>query len=226
MTNLRTTLLSGLAALAVSAPAAVAADYLPVGPQLNVAVSTVTSGGWQLCYSAPMSTFLGYIAQSALSACTGSNIMLAGRVTGSSTLLVLAQAPKADVFFDTGYNTGVTHQANGSEWYNANIYSWGFAPAGATVNKDPCDITAGSGRMCINTNNNNGGYRINDLVRLNSSDGYEKLVYSFVGGSSESGEGSGGGGGAVPEPGSWALMIAGFGFAGTILRRRPKAHQA
>ncbi len=31
------------------------------------------------------------------------------------------------------------------------------------------------------------------------------------------------GGGAVPEPATWALMIAGFGLAGTILRRRRMA---
>lgn len=30
-------------------------------------------------------------------------------------------------------------------------------------------------------------------------------------------------GAAVPEPASWALMIAGFGLAGTALRRRPAA---
>jgi membrane-associated phospholipid phosphatase len=29
---------------------------------------------------------------------------------------------------------------------------------------------------------------------------------------------------AVPEPVSWALMITGFGFAGLMLRRRPRAH--
>lgn len=217
MSRLKTTLLSGLAALGLSAPAAVAANYLPVGPQLNVSLNTVTTGGWQQCYSAPMSTFLGFDAEGSLPNCTGSSIMLAGRVTGSNTLLVLAQAPRADVFYNTGYNTGVTHEANGTAWYNAPMAGWGFAPAGSTVNKDPCDITPGAGRMCVSTSNGNGGYRINDFIRLNSSDGYEKLVFTFVGGGTWTE-----GGGAVPEPSTWALMIGGFCLAGATLRRRAR----
>ena len=31
------------------------------------------------------------------------------------------------------------------------------------------------------------------------------------------------GGGAIPEPGTWALMIGGFGLAGAALRRRQAA---
>lgn len=49
-----------LAALAVipTLPAA-AAIYLPADPQLNVALSSITGGGWTQCYAAPMATFLG-----------------------------------------------------------------------------------------------------------------------------------------------------------------------
>jgi hypothetical protein len=36
-------------AAALAASPAAAATYLPVGPQLNVAVGTVTGGGWSLC---------------------------------------------------------------------------------------------------------------------------------------------------------------------------------
>jgi hypothetical protein len=32
------------------------------------------------------------------------------------------------------------------------------------------------------------------------------------------------GGGGIPEPTSWALMLAGFGLAGAALRRRPACH--
>ena len=35
--------------------------------------------------------------------------------------------------------------------------------------------------------------------------------------------GGGGGGGAVPEPASWAMMIAGFGLIGAAMRRRVMA---
>lgn len=36
-------------------------------------------------------------------------------------------------------------------------------------------------------------------------------------------DGGGGGGGPIPEPGTWALMILGFGGAGAMLRRRRTA---
>jgi uncharacterized repeat protein (TIGR03803 family) len=37
------------------------------------------------------------------------------------------------------------------------------------------------------------------------------------------GGGGGGGGGAVPEPASWAMLIAGFGLSGAAMRRRRRA---
>lgn len=193
-----------------AAGAASAATYLPFGPQTNVALSTVTGGGWSLCYSAPMSTFLGADAQAAASAagCNGDRIMLAGRETGSQTLLALAQAEFADVFFDTGANNSVTHLANGTEWYNANEFSWGFAPGGQSVAKNQCDTNNGSGRICLHTVSSFGGYRINNIQGLNGSNAYEKLIFTTNNVA------------VVPEPGAWALMIVGFGAAGAALRRR------
>ncbi|MBC7495944.1 MAG: PEP-CTERM sorting domain-containing protein [Sphingomonadaceae bacterium] len=142
-----------------------------------------------------------------MSACTGSNLLLAGRATGSSTLLVLAQALKSDVLFDTGNNTGATHSANGTEWYNHDNFSLGFVDPAHTVNKSICDVgTTGGLRLCIHTITSTGGFRINDITNLNVSTAYEKLAFTSNG--------------AVPEPAAWALMIAGFGLVGASLRRR------
>jgi hypothetical protein len=200
-----------LAAALMAAPA-VAADYLPTGPQLGVALATVTGGGWSLCYSATMATPFGNDA-SALAGCTGDRLMLAGRETGSDTLLVLAQAAAADVLFDTGTSDNTTtHLANGTEWYYAPTWSWGFAPAGESVFKTQCDINGGDGRICIHTFDFVGGYRINGIQGLNSSTDYEKLVFSFDGG------------GVIPEPATWAMMIAGFGLVGAAARRRRLAN--
>jgi hypothetical protein len=196
------------AAAALFASTGASATYLPVGPQTNVALSTVTGGGWSLCYSAPMSTFLGTSASSALSACTGDLIMLAGRETGSGTLLALAETTKVDAFFNTGINANATHLSNGTEWYNADNFSWGFAPGGQTVSKNQCDTVSGSGRICLHTIASFGGYRINDILALNNSNAYEKLVFSASSAP------------AVPEPATWALMLTGFGLAGVALRRR------
>jgi hypothetical protein len=196
-------------ALAGMAAPAFATDYLPFGPQENVALATVLGGGWSLCYSAPMSTFLGASASDALGACGTGKIMLAGRETGSDTLITLAEADYADVFFNTGQNSNVTHNANGAEWYNADNFSWGFAPGGQGVTKGECDVAEGVGRICLHTVGGAGGYRIDNNLGLNGSNNFEKLVFAFNGTS-----------GAVPEPATWALMIGGFGMAGAALRRR------
>ena len=46
------------------------------------------------------------------------------------------------------------------------------------------------------------------------------VLLSLPGATGGQGPGSGPGVGAVPEPASWAMMIAGFGLTGTMMRRR------
>jgi hypothetical protein len=201
-------------AAALAASPAAAATYLPVGPQLNVALATVTGGGWTQCYSASMATIFGASAATTLAGCSGDRLLVAGRETGSGTLLVLAQALKTDVLFNTGAaNNGITNIANGTGWYNADNWSFGFVPAGETPNKNECDTASGIGRLCIHTLTFTGGYRINDIQGLNSSTDYEKLVFTSSGA-------------VVPEPASWAMLIAGFGLVGAVARRRRAATAA
>ncbi|MBL8771604.1 MAG: PEP-CTERM sorting domain-containing protein [Phenylobacterium sp.] len=208
------------AGLAAISSAAQAADYLPFGVQNNVNESTVLGGGWSECYSEAYGAN-GTSISSILSGCSaGSRLMLAGRATGSDTLLVLAQAATSDVTFNTGGSNN-THNANGVEWYFSNNYSWGFAPGGSSVSLNSCDIqdstSFGTGptvnqRLCWHTGGGamNGGWRIGAIDFLNSSSDYEKVIFTYTGD----------GGGAVPEPATWALMIGGFGLAGASLRRR------
>jgi len=112
--------------------------FLPVGPQTNVPVATVTGGGWTECfknfYAVPLD------ADTVLSDCPGSLLMLSCRETNSPTLTLLAQGNRSDVTFDTGDNSNVTHIANGVGWYFFNIGntskdSWGFVRAGDSVQK-------------------------------------------------------------------------------------------
>lgn len=195
------------ALLAATALPAAAATYLPFGPQQNVAISTVTGGGWSLCYAAGMGTAFGNDA-SALSNCTGDRIMLAGRQTGSANLLVLAQTTTVAALTNTGAaNNGVTTTSDGSEWYYADRWSWGFAELGGSVSKDECDTNSGAARICIHTFDFVGGYRIGN-ISTNDSQAYEKLVFTNS---------------AVPEPATWAMLIVGFGLVGTAARRRALA---
>ena len=198
---------------AVAAPAN-AASYLPTGPQTNVAVSTVTGGGWSLCLSESYGTY-GTSISSTLAGCTGSRLMLAGRETGSSTLLLLAQAATADVIFDTGTGGNSTHNANGTDWYFSNGWSWGFAPQGVGVFRTSCDASgvfnsnsAGAAeRLCWHTGGGalQGGWRVGTNTFLNNSSNFERQIYSFNG---------------VPEASTWVMLIAGFGMVGGAARRR------
>jgi hypothetical protein len=199
-----------LGALALIAAPAAAADYLPVGPQQNVSIGTVTGGGWSLCYSATMGTIFGSSAATTLANCTGDRVMMAGRATGSDTLLVLAQTTFDDAFANTGAaDNGIFTNSNGADWFYADNWSWGFKTPGTSYTKFECDPSPPGGSMCIHTLSFVGGYNINEIGGLNSSSDYEKLVFTYNGD-----------GGAVPEPAAWALMIAGFGLVGAAARRQ------
>jgi hypothetical protein len=179
--------------------------YNPVGPQTNVALATVIGGGWTQCYAATMSVAIGNAGESVLNACAGDLLMMAGRLTGSSTFLVLAEAPRADTIFETG-NTSNTHLANGSNWWYSDFWSWGFTAAGDTVSNGSCDTSSSPTSMCLHTVDFTGGYRINDIISLNQSVDYEKVF--FVASNTA----------AVPEPAS--LLLLGSGIAGLAARLR------
>jgi hypothetical protein len=199
---------SGL--IAISTPAA-AADYLPVGPQSNVPISTVTGGGWTLCYQSTFATPFGTSASTTLAGCGGDLLLLAGRATGSDTLLELAYASKADALFDTGAaDNDIFHNANGSDWFYADNWSWGFKTPGTDFTKNQCDTTPPNGNVCLHTFDWVGGYSINTTGGLNGSNAYERLVFTAFSG------------GAVPEPSTWAMMLLGFGGIGFAMRRRRK----
>ena len=202
------TVLLGAAALGVPAVAS-AASYLPTGPQTNVNIATVLGGGWSLCYSATMGASFGGSASTTLAGCNGSRLLLAGRETGSSNLLALAQTTKVDALFDTGAgDNNVFHTSEGSDWFYADNYSWGFKPVGVPFSKNQCSFSPPNGSMCIHTINGVGGFSINTITGLNGSQAYEKLVFTSNGM------------GAVPEPSTWALLILGFGAVGAGMRGR------
>jgi hypothetical protein len=169
-----------LLAAALAAPAAPAmAAYLPVGPQKDVNIATVTGGGWTLCYSATMGTPFGNSASTTLAACTGDRLLLAGRETGSDNLLVLAQTIKADALAPTGdADNGIFTTSNGADWFYNDLWSWGFKPIGVGFSKFQCAFSPPDSSMCVHTFDFVGGFSINTIDSLNDSTLYEKLVFT------------------------------------------------
>lgn len=162
------------------APPDAAPTYFPSGPQVNVPTATVTGGGWTPCYTDTYQTDLEAALPDLLASCTGESLMLAARPAGSDTIALLAAASRTDVLTDTGAdNTDTTHTANGTAWYFNQHWSWGFAPAGESVDKSECDVTDGDLRMCWHTVNGAGGYRVGNHFTF--GDDYERIVYQAAG---------------------------------------------
>ena len=156
-----------------------AQTYLPVGPQTNVPEDTVTGGGWTECYRDFYSNELD--ADTVLSSCRGSRLMLSCRPTGSATLALLAQADRSDVIFDTGDNFDVLNVANGVGWYfnDTSVHSWGFVREGDSVHKVTCDDdTSGANdeRLCWHLGDA-GGFRCGATEGIDS-DSFERIVYT------------------------------------------------
>jgi hypothetical protein len=195
-------------ALLAGSTASAAPVYLPNGPQANVTITTVTAGGWTQCYQDFMGVFIGNAAQSVLNACQGDYLLMAGRETGSNTLLALAATTRPDTIIDTG-NTSITHISNGSKWWFSDDWSWGFASVSDTVNNNECNIANSAPvSMCLHTVNGAGGYRINNITNLNNSTAYEKVF--FVANDVDNG---------VPAPGVIAMLALGFLGIATTRRR-------
>lgn len=159
--------------------------YTFSGVAQNVPIASLV--GWTQCYLDLYGNG-GASLDSIQTQCTGSQLMLACRAKGSSTLQLAAYAPRADVLFDTG-SGDTPHNANGVGWYFNNAISWGFAPQGDAIARDTCDTqdsSIGSGgvdgdkRLCWHTFSNmlDGGWRCGKNDLLNASNQYERLIFS------------------------------------------------
>lgn len=146
-------------------------------PFLNVPQAIVEANGWSVCFSEEFDRGVTAISD-ILATCSGTDLMLACRETGSLDFVLAAYAPRADVAFDTGTDETTTHAANGTEWYFNEDRSWGFAQGGDTVTKRSCD-TGGTNdeyRMCMHTNSGNliAGWRCGESTGIGA--GWERVI--------------------------------------------------
>lgn len=210
--------------------AAQAATYNPIGVQNDISYAEVINGGWSVVYRGDYSangvsidSIFGGIA-------AGSKVMLAAIQDGSSNFDVLAAAAKEDVLTYTAWNT--THLANNVNWY-FNGGSMGFAGAGDTIYQTSADVVgAGSfgrdpngierDRLSWHTSGTsgyngvatslNGGWRSGSNVWLNSSTAWDRVVLVQTNVAAP-----------VPEPETYAMMMAGLGLLGGMARRKKQA---
>ncbi len=213
-------------ALVFAAFSAQAASYTPTGVQNDVDYNSVLNGGWKIVYqgaygaTTSINDLFGSIA-------AGSKVMLAAKSITSSVFDVLAWAGLEEVTQYTGLNQ--THQANGVEWYS-NGYSMGFAGAGDTINQYTADDNGLSERDRLSWHtstsegwNQNpsaqaqyvkGGWRSGNNTWLNDSQNWQRyvLVQDNIA--------------PVPEPETYAMLLAGLAIMGAAAARRRKAQLA
>ncbi|MEZ4435964.1 MAG: MopE-related protein [bacterium] len=150
-----------------------------VGVQENVGRAAILARGWRECHRSVF-TGNGVGFANIRAACNGAEVMLACGRVGNPTLLLAAEGPAADVFFNVGGGVNVTHAANGVEWYYSPTRSFGFAPFGNAVNLNTCDTLAGTRRMCVHLgvgDVTNEGYRCGENY-VNGDNTWERVIYT------------------------------------------------
>ena len=158
------------------------ADYYPSGIQQNVSEQTLIDNGWtkfyEQTYATPIGNSITPIRPS------GQYVILSAKAADSTTILLAAAAPTAQVFTETVINT--PQLLNGTYWYYTlsttapNRGSIGFAPTSA-ITQNEADMRAGSERLSWHLIAGEGGWRIGDDVELNSSSAYLKQVWTWNG---------------------------------------------
>lgn len=169
--------------------------YYPTGPQTNVAVSSISGGGWTRCYSETYAAALPSL-ETLRNQCQGEYVLYAGgSAADTSNLLLLAAGQRSVVFAGTNLlfavqnNLGPGQLSNGTYFYGQNNLSVGFTP-NSTVKLQQADVCSstfgdpcfapdnGSERLSWHGNNmNEGGWRIGTSTNLNTSTAFIKQIW-------------------------------------------------
>lgn len=217
---MKSTLFAAALVVVLSAANVQAATYTQTGVKNDVSYSEVINGGWQLVSQSNYASSLS-INDLFAGLSRDSKVMIGAMKHGSGVLDVLAGATLSDIITYTAQNQ--THAANGVEWY-FNGLSMGFAELGKSIDQNSADVAGISERdrlswhtsLAPNTWDQHAdlsplfvfkGWRSGDNTGLNASADWDRVVFTS----------------AVPEPATYAMLLAGLGLAGTLARRRRKA---
>jgi hypothetical protein len=142
------------------------ADYYPSGIQQNVSEQTLIDNGWTKFYEQTYGTVIGNSTTPIRP--SEQYVILSGKAVGSSTILLAAAAPTAQVFTETVLNT--PRLLNGAYWYltlNNGFGSIGFAPT-EDINQASADLVDDSDplRLSWHLDEVNGGYRLGGISRF------------------------------------------------------------
>jgi hypothetical protein len=153
------------------------ADYYPSGIQQNVSEQTLRNNGWTLFYEQTYGTVIGNTTTPIRP--SGQYVILSGKAVGSSTILLAAAAPTAQVFTETVANT--PQLLNGTYWYyslstlgafDENLGSIGFAPTNV-INQSSADVQTPTDELRLSWHLDaiNGGWRLGSINNWNPSVG-------------------------------------------------------
>ena len=156
---------------------------MPSGPQTNIDMKIIYSGGWEECFKAGYSQgSSGRKISEILKVCSKPKLMLACKVVSASKMKLLAWAERADVTFQTK-EQNPNHVSHGTSWYfnsdGAYPQSWGFVKAGSALTRSNCDTQTGDThlRLCWHTS---GGDRISDGYRCGDKYDDKKNVEMLI----------------------------------------------
>ncbi|MCB9538613.1 MAG: hypothetical protein H6704_20425 [Myxococcales bacterium] len=147
------------------------------GVRNDVPEAEVLAGGFQRCWS---DTYDDVVSPEAVRFQCDADVLLLGcRPVGRGALTVAAMGTRAEVLRPVADTADATHAHNGVAWYFTEGRAWGFAPAGAEVNRNHCDTTAGDQRVCWHLDA--GGFRCGDTQWLNDDGTWERVIYQRAG---------------------------------------------
>ena len=146
------------------------------GVQQGVDPEALALGGFEVCYQQRYDE--AFDPADAQARCEASALVVGCRPVGGDLLTVAAMGATDALFDPIPGERGAVQEHNGADWYYTDDHSFGFAPLGVGVNREPCDTAQARAaeRLCWHTNNI-GGWRCGATTGLNGSAAWERLIF-------------------------------------------------